>query len=371
MTKTNGLRGLDSLFDAKKRGMADDHSPPAAPPIGGRRVLFGTLEELRAHGRGAPAPAIEICGLQRESAGISATDLYRVVGFDVRPEDGGHLCSASLYRAGETLRVCWIAATPPSKIRGSRSVASVRGPIETAAATGDEIRIRHLAILERPEPSANLFDLVPDDWVKDHDLVEKARALIAALPENERWLFNAIFWDADRFWRFCTGPSSMYGHHAERCGNLRHCVEVAMHMKREFTDRQADTDAIGRAVLLGLLHDAGKADEYRLGTGGRHVMSDRGRLVGHRQTIAQWIAVAIAQWRIPIGERQVLAMLNALIGVSGAPDWMGLPRPATLEARLLPMADRWSGQSDLIARQSAETGWGTPHRHLGGAPYSP
>jgi 3'-5' exoribonuclease len=376
MTKLRGLRGLDLLAAASKTDADGNSLIPTEHPPGRRRMLFGTLEELREIGRrtagASPHPSADPSGTTgTTSAAKSGDDMYRVLDFGTQPAGEQVRCFARLYRAGETVRVHWTTTSPPARLRASRSLVAIRGPIDRNPDDKDGVAIRYLALLDRPVAGVNLFDFVPEDWVRNREIIDDARLLTSALSVNERWLYNAIFWDADRFWRYCTGPSSMQGHHAERCGNLRHSVEVARHMQREFAGRGADPAAIGRAILLGLLHDAGKADEYRQVAMGRQVMSDRGRLVGHRQTISQWVAVAIAQWRIPIPERQVLAILNGLVAVPGAPDWIGLPRPATLEARLLSVADRWSGQSDLIERQAAEAGWGAPHPHLDGSPFSP
>jgi 3'-5' exoribonuclease len=57
------------------------------------------------------------------------------------------------------------------------------------------------------------------------------------------------------------------------------------------------------AVLAALLRDAGKAEECRRRADGSWGMSDRGRLIGHRTTVIEWVVGAIARWciRLPAG----------------------------------------------------------------------
>jgi 3'-5' exoribonuclease len=122
-------------------------------------------------------------------------------------------------------------------------------------------------------------------------------------------------------------------------------------------------------LMAALLHDAGKADEYRLGYSGLE-LTTRGKLVGHRNTIIEWIAAAIAHARITLPESHYLGLIHALTSARGAPDWLGLREPCTLDAVLLSAADRLSGQIELMTRHSpSESGFGRFHPHLRGRPY--
>lgn len=99
-------------------------------------------------------------------------------------------------------------------------------------------------------------------------------------------------------------------------------------------------------------------------------MSARGALLGHKLTVLEWIVEARAKCRVVLQEAHYLALLHALTAVKGAPDWMGLREPVSLEASILSMADRLSGQRDLIGSFAPEgDGFGEYHKHLRGRPY--
>jgi len=67
---------------------------------------------------------------------------------------------------------------------------------------------------------------------------------------------------------------------------------------------------------------------------------------------------------------QSLALLHAITAAKGAPDWLGLREPLSLDAHILSTVDRLSGQADLVSRHAArDGGFGAYHRHLGGRPY--
>lgn len=231
------------------------------------------------------------------------------------------------------------------------------------------LRINRLVLMERAEASINLFDLVPPSWVSDRVLVKRAADLLASLPRYFSHLFNAVFWDGDRFERFVTGPSSLNGHHNYRNGNLRHSVEVADLALLQGCGREAVLPQL--MALTALLHDAGKADEYRYDHGRRgYVLSERGELIGHRQTLLEWLATARAQHRVLVPEAYYLALLHVMTAVKGAPDWLGLRIPRRLEAVILAKADSISSEADLFSRNAAGDGRAAQfHPHLGVRPY--
>lgn len=71
---------------------------------------------------------------------------------------------------------------------------------------------------------------------------------------------------------------------------------------------------------------------------------------------------------IPYDHR--LALIHILTSAKGAPPWLGLREPQSLEAKLLSMADRASGEGQLIRRHAPRsTGFGQHHRHVGMQPY--
>jgi 3'-5' exoribonuclease len=81
-------------------------------------------------------------------------------------------------------------------------------------------------------------------------------------------------------------------------------------------------------------------------------MTERGTLLGHKHTVLEWIAAARAQHRVIVPEAHYLALLHAITAAKGAPDWLGLREPLSLDAHILSMVDRLSGQADLVARNA-------------------
>lgn len=276
-------------------------------------------------------------------------------------------CTATLFHEKASLKVRWTTAHPDHRIKPNLLVS----PRWTAARTiGDDgtIRISRLVLIERPEPMENLFDLVPTGWVRDRKLVRKGAELNELLPRGHRHLFNAIFWEGERFRRFCMGPSSMKGHHNGDNGNLVHAIDVAT-MMREWSGRK-DIASTPLGILAGLLHDAGKADEYRLKRDGGWALTDRGRLLGHKITNIEWIVAAMSQHRVVLPRGHYEALLHCLTSSKGAPEWLGIRKPAMLEAIMLSDLDRFSGTEDLMVRCAANDGWGAFHPHLSSVPYA-
>ena len=57
--------------------------------------------------------------------------------------------------------------------------------------------------------------------------------------------------------------------------------------------RNAKVDVELNRDVEGLLHEAGKADDFRLSADGSGlILSERGRWIGYRQTLLEWLAVA-------------------------------------------------------------------------------
>jgi len=123
-------------------------------------------------------------------------------------------------------------------------------------------------------------------------------------------------------------------------------------------------------MAAGFLHDAGKAVEYNSWHNGKRGVTDRGRLIGHRHTVLEWIAVAMAINRIQLHEQQYLSLLHALNCGKGA-EWLGDREPSTPEATLLSMADRLSGERSLLDQfANNEGGWGKKLSHRRVQPYT-
>lgn len=274
---------------------------------------------------------------------------------------------ANLFHDRASLTVEWRSTHVDVRIvRGA--LVGVRWLNNRAHSKG-AIPISRLVLLERAEAEVNLCHLVPPRWVQDRELVSRAAALLENLPRGFRHLFNAVFWDGGRFERYLTGPSSVNGHHNGMKGNFRHSVEVA---------EQSLGQGCGQEVIFppllslgGLLHDAGKADEYRYDRNKqRFVLSERGELIGHKHTLLEWLATARARHRVILPEQHYLTLLHVLTAVKGAPDWLGMRIPRRLEAGILARADGLSGEADLFNRNMPSIrGSGSYHVHLGVRPY--
>ncbi|HRQ56394.1 MAG TPA: HD domain-containing protein [Azoarcus taiwanensis] len=292
--------------------------------------------------------------------------IFRIQSITRLPADGRLVMNrAVLFHERASLSVEWASRHVDVRLKAGClvSVCWLGRPVSTNGA----ICIARLVRLDRPEPSINLFDTLPTSWVIERGLVKRAAALWEGLPRPFAHLFNAIFWDGQRLHRYLTGPSSLGGHHPERLGNLRHSIEVA-ERALDIAAREARVHR-GVLVMAALLHDAGKADEYRLGAS-RHELTDRGRLIGHKMTVFEWIAVARAKHRVILPEAHYLGLIHALTSAKGAPPWLGIREPQSLEASILSAADRLSGQSDLIEQHAPRrSGFGRYHPHLKGSPF--
>ncbi len=267
-------------------------------------------------------------------------------------------CTATIFHEKAALRVGWVAGAPDLRLKPG-DLVSPRW-LGAASCENGAIKIGRLVLLERPEPWLNLFHTVPHGWVEDRELVNEAATLVEALPRPYRYLFNAIFWNGGRFRRFCTLQSSAYGHHSEETGSLRHAVETARAMRDRCGTNEKASAAL--CILAGLLHDAGKADEYRLSPTGEPVPTCRGKLVWHRVTVVEWIAEANSKWNLMLPESHYLALVHCLISSTGAPWWLGIRKPAMPEARFLAEMEKPSGMEELT-RLTAPKGkeWGSTH----------
>ena len=268
---------------------------------------------------------------------------------------------ANLHCNQANIKVDWIDNAQIGKIHIGQIVCP-RFSYEPTCSNGCT-RIYRLVVYERPIETVNLFNLIPFAWIKDRDVVKRGVALMDELSNDHRLLFNAIFWDHSRFERFCKQPSSMIGHHSEASGNFQHTVEVAEEMRNYCLTRSFTNINLG--VLSAFLHDAGKADEYLMNAKGGWDISDRGRLLGHKVTVVEWISAAVAKYNIVLPKDHYVGLLHIFTAIPNAPDWMGMREPAMHESFLLSICDRLSGRDDLVKQTSTEEGgFGRSHRHL-------
>jgi len=274
---------------------------------------------------------------------------------------------AELNHDKASMTVSFTRSQPDIRLKADLLV-SVRWKLPVVC-VGGAIQISRLVLLEHPIKGINPFETVPHSWVKDRDLVKRAKSLLDALPDNLQHLITAVLCDGIRFRRFCDRPASMNNHHAYLNGNLRHTVEVAETVQL-LAVRYPQAN-LGVSMAAALLHDTGKAVEYNpWGCNDRWGMTDRGKLIGHRHTVIEWIAQAMVTNRIMLPEKHYLSLMHAMTSAPNA-EWLGIRNPSTPEATLLSMADRLSGESALTAQLAKQNGgWGEKHPHRKGKPFT-
>ena len=279
----------------------------------------------------------------------------------------GYRMDATLFHARASMAVTWTVNQPDTRLK-SGSLVSPRY-LGCSNCQDGVVTIARVVLLERSIRAEDMFMTVPGDWVADRDLLDRASTLWRHLPLAWQELMNGVLWQGDRFRRFCVGPGSVSGHHSERNGNLRHMVETAETVLALLPKHPAAHPDI--ALAAALLHDMAKADDYRPTQAG-WVLTDHGRLIGHKSTIGDWIAVAKSRMKLTLPAAQYASLRHALGAAKGVLFESGYRTPMTPEARLLSLADQSSGAGNLYARQSAANGgWGVPHRHLGNqAPFT-
>jgi len=294
--------------------------------------------------------------------------IFRLTSITHRQEERCIRYTAHLYHDKASIKVEWTRSQPDTRLRPFCLVSPRWNQCPTS--NNGAIRISRLVLMECPEPEENLFRMVPAGWVKDRSLIQQAITLLEELPRPYRFLFNAIFWNGERFRRFCMGPSSMKAHHNYDNGNLIHSIELAQMMRIALKEPDPRKEAL--AILVGLLHDAGKAEEYQLSPTGDWVLTDRGKLLGHQVTVVEWIAAAYAKHPVHnLPREHYEALLHCLTCHAHAPDWLGIRRPRMREAILLSGLDQFTGQDELMRRCAPRgSGWGSYHEKLkGGKPY--
>ena len=280
--------------------------------------------------------------------------VYRLVSLSSQNGAERHvLYTASIFHEKVEFQVSWVARAPDARLKAGELV-SPRWSKKASFLNG-VIMIDHLVPLDRPHSKMNIFQTVPDGWVEDRGLIARAAELVDAMPMEYRHLFNAIFWDGERFHRFCTLQLYKYGHHAEVEGCLRHAVESAEFMREAGKGVLDANEAF--CILLGLLHDAGKAGEYYCSREGKWEPTNRGKLLWHKAIILDWISEARARWNPMITPDHYTELLHCLVSSSHFPEWMGAKEPQMPEARLLLGMERPSGMEELLRRTAMNNKW--------------
>lgn len=240
---------------------------------------------------------------------------------------------ATLYHDESSLQVSWHSCQVDSRLKRGCYV-EIRGVAAKEWPDGSCLPITRLELLDKPMPAINPFEMLPANWVSDRSLVARAVGLWEQLSRPFQHLINAVFWDAGRFYRFVTGPASPAEYYRYANSNFRHAVETA----EQVTLFAKGVTDVSHSVLItaALLHDAGKADDYRRSSEcDGYVLSERGLWVGHQHTILEWLAVARA--RVIVPDAQYLALVHTLIAARGL---LSESASKSTEAIILSVADR-------------------------------
>jgi 3'-5' exoribonuclease len=133
-----------------------------------------------------------------------------------------------------------------------------------------------------------------------------------------------------RFYRYVTGPVSLAEYPAPPGGTFRRAVALA----EEAVLLADGLPNVARGVLIAaaLLHEVGKADDFRVAADGSGVtLSERGRWVGYQHTLLEWLGVARTKSIVP--DALYLLLVHVLIAFHRPPE-----SPQTIETAILKVA---------------------------------
>ena len=257
-------------------------------------------------------------------------------------------CCATVYHRQRRVTVCWSAHVKDARLRWGVLV-TVKG----RAVPTEDAGVLHIERLERvtsPDDYSNLFDTVPETWPVGRDLIDRARARIHQLPRRLRQLFNAIFWDGQRFLRYLTGPRSIEHDQPDLNGNFRHGLDL---VDRALALAEDDVMVYrGLIILGGVLLNAGKADHYQLHpTENRFVAVASDPQGGPRTTSLEWLSLAKVMYQptLPLEHYRTLSHMISDTWNSAA----GYAVRATLrrEVALLAQAESILKSSNMHAQR--------------------
>ena len=261
------------------------------------------------------------------------------------PTGKGIYNEATLYHEDASLRVSWHSCQVDSRFRRGCYVEIRADGLKEWGdfGAGECAPISRLELVDKPIPGINPFQMLPPNWVSDRSLVVRAQSLWDQLSRPFQHLINAVFLDAGRFYRFVTGPASPADYHQGPNSNFRHAVETAERIVLLSNGLQDVSSSV--LIAAALLHDAGKADDYRLSPEcDGYVLSERGLWVGYQHTILEWLAVARS--RVIVPDAQYLALVHALIAARGS---VNNGESRSTEASILSVADRMAQSAWLQA----------------------
>ncbi len=283
------------------------------------QTLAGTTSPAR---RGATHTHYRLTSLMR-LPGKTGTGIYN---------------EATLYRGGETLRIGWTSPTVDSRLRRGDIVTVREGK---ARVTRPEVLpVLRIARVDQPVAAVSPFELVPGSWLDDRALARRAKNLWEQMDRPLQHLVNAVLWDGARFYRYVTGPRSTAAYPAPPGGIFRRSVALA----EEAVLLADGLPNVARGVLIAaaLLHEAGKADDFRVAADGSGLkLSERGRWIGYQQTILEWLAVARTKVIVP--DALYHHLVHVLVALCRPPE-----SPQAIETAILNVARGFVDTSERL-----------------------
>ena len=208
--------------------------------------------------------------------------------------------------------------------------------VETIRYPNQEEALYGMQAATQPVPGLNIFSTIPDVWIEDPHLAQRAAVLWENLSTPLAHLINTIFWDRDRLLRFIQAPASLHDRHADIHGYFRRSVEVG-EMALKLASGQPAIDR-GLLVAGALLRDAGKLATYswdeRVSS---WELSVWGELVSHRDILNGWLGQVRTQCP-DVDEALFLALLHVINASPGKPDHLGPCKSRLREAVILSRA---------------------------------
>lgn len=171
------------------------------------------------------------------------------------------------------------------------------------------------------------------DSVKDHDLRE---------------FLNFLFSDKELIHKFKNAPASMYKHHNWVGGLLEHTLNVISIS----LDILKVHDTLDRDLTLtgAIIHDIGKIDEFRMGSGIK--VSDEGMLVGHISQGLEIVTRILSA--IKIDKIKVMKLKHIILSHHGELEYGSPKRPAFPEALLIHYADEIDAKISSMQRAKSD-----------------
>lgn len=260
---------------------------------------------------------------------------------------------ATLYCAGDTLRLGWTSPTVDSRLRRGDIVTVREG--RARAPRPEVLPVLRIARVDQPVAAVNPFELVPSSWLNDRVLAQRAKNLWEQMDRPLQHLLNAVLWDGARFYRYVTGPVSLAEYPASPGGTFRRAVALA----EEAVLLADGLPNVARGVLIAaaLLHEAGKADDFRVAPDGRGLaLSERGRWVGYQHTLLEWLGVARTKVIVP--DAWYLLLVHVLIAFHRPPE-----SPQAIETAILKVAHGFIDSPERVRNADRLIACASPSLH--------